>query len=43
MVLKVLADTGQVFDHFDAMFIQLCGRTNTGQHQQSRRVDGAGR
>ncbi len=41
MILQVAADLGQVGDHRDAVFAQVIGWPESGQHQQLRRVDRA--
>ncbi len=42
MVLQVFTDTGQIMRHRDAMFAQMIGRADAGEHEQLRRGDGAG-
>jgi len=40
-VLEVRADAGQIHSRFDAMPGKLALRTDSGEHQQLRRVEGA--
>jgi hypothetical protein len=42
VILQIATHIGQVGDHFDGVLAQMIGRTEPGQHQQLRRVDGAG-
>ena len=42
VIVQVLADAGQVVDHLDAVFAEMRGRADAGQHQQFGRADGAG-
>ena len=41
MVVKILADTGNIMNHFDSMLLQLITRSDTGKHQQLGRIIGA--
>ena len=42
MVLQALADAGQIMVDLDAMLSQLRRRADAGDHQELRRLDGAG-
>ena len=41
MVLQVCADAGQIVDDPDAVFLQMPGRADAGEHEKLRRVDRA--
>jgi hypothetical protein len=42
MILQISADAGRIYDEGDPMLRELGGGTDSGLHEQKRRVDGAG-